>query len=55
MRMGVDLGGTKMEAVAMDEMGEIRRRIRVSTPEGYGEILAGIAGLRARLERLIPG
>ena len=49
--MGVDLGGTKMEAVAMDRMGEVRRRIRVSTSENYSEIIEGIAKLRTRLEQ----
>jgi len=32
MRIGVDLGGTKIEALAMDEQGVERGRIRLSTP-----------------------
>lgn len=50
MRMGVDLGGTKLEAVAMDKMGEIRRRIRVSTPSDYSAIVETLAKLMTRLE-----
>ena len=50
MRMGIDLGGTKMECVAMDKMGEIRRRIRVSTPSEYPQIIEGLAKLKTRLE-----
>jgi len=33
MRIGVDLGGTKIEAVAMDAEGTIRLRHRVATPQ----------------------
>ncbi|EDM74196.1 ROK [Plesiocystis pacifica SIR-1] len=51
MRMGIDLGGTKMEVVAMDQMGEVRGRIRVSTPQEYPDIIAGLVKLRDRLER----
>jgi len=51
MRMGIDLGGTKMECVAMDKMGEIRRRIRVSTPDDYEQIIEGLVKLLARLEQ----
>ncbi|MCA9683119.1 MAG: ROK family protein, partial [Myxococcales bacterium] len=50
MRMGIDLGGTKTEVVAMDAMGEIRRRIRVSTPSDYTKLLANLAKLMKRLE-----
>jgi fructokinase len=34
MRIGVDLGGTKIEAILMDQDGVIRRRKRVPTPRG---------------------
>lgn len=32
MRIGIDLGGTKIEAILMDGRGEIRRRERLATP-----------------------
>lgn len=34
MRLGVDLGGTKIEAILMDRDGEIVERKRVATPRG---------------------
>jgi fructokinase len=52
MRMGVDLGGTKIEAIAMDDAGGVRARLRVPTPRGdYPGTLEAIAGLFAELER----
>lgn len=34
MRIGIDLGGTKIEAIALDEQGKERFRKRVPTPQG---------------------
>ena len=52
MRIGVDLGGTKVEALALDEAGTELLRYRVDTPRGdYDGTLASIAGLVLRLER----
>jgi fructokinase len=46
MRIGIDLGGTKTESVAIDDAGAERVRLRVSTPSrGYDEIIASIVGL----------
>jgi fructokinase len=45
MRIGIDLGGTKTEIVVLDGAGGIVIRRRVATPTGYGEVLAGLAGL----------
>jgi fructokinase len=46
MRIGIDLGGTKTESVAIDDAGTERVRLRVSTPShGYDEIIASIVGL----------
>jgi fructokinase len=46
MRFGVDLGGTKIEIVALDGEGRERLRQRVPTPsEDYGAILGAVAGL----------
>ena len=51
MRIGVDLGGTKIEAVALDHNGAILARRRIATPQGdYPATLAGIAGLVFGLE-----
>ena len=52
MRIGIDLGGTKIEALALDDGGAELARYRVDTPQhDYDGTLAAIAGLVARLER----
>ncbi|EPL6455447.1 fructokinase [Providencia rettgeri] len=46
MRIGIDLGGTKIEVIALDDDGETLFRKRVSTPKGdYIATLNAIAGL----------
>src|SRR5436853_622898 len=50
MRIGIDVGGTKIEGVALGEDGAERARHRVATPQVYEDVLAAIAGLVARLE-----
>jgi fructokinase len=50
-RIGIDLGGTKIEAAAIDQAGQIRARRRIATPLGdYDGTVATIAGLVAALE-----
>jgi len=44
-RIGIDLGGTKIEIVALDPDGNVALRHRVPTPHGYEETLTGIAAL----------
>lgn len=52
LRFGVDLGGTKIELLALDPSGRERWRKRVATPQGdYDATLAAIAGLVADAER----
>lgn len=51
MRIGVDLGGTKIEAVALDGQGVVLQRQRVKTPTGdYRATLQAIASLVLALE-----
>ena len=51
LRIGVDLGGTKIEAIALDSAGLELTRKRVATPRGdYGGTLAAIKGLVAGIE-----
>ena len=51
MRLGVDLGGTKIEIVALDDGGGERLRRRVATPEGdYAATLGAIAQLVGEAE-----
>lgn len=51
MRIGIDLGGTKIEGIALDENGAVVVRRRIDTPRGeYHGILNAIAGLVLQLE-----
>lgn len=51
MRIGVDLGGTKIEAIALDPQGTCLARRRVPAPrDDYGATLCAIAGLVAAIE-----
>ena len=51
-RIGIDLGGTKIEAVLMDPAGEILRRQRVPTPRhDYPKTIEAIHELVRQLER----
>src|SRR5258708_29692458 len=52
LRIGVDLGGTKIEAIALDAAGSVLSRRRVATPaDDYAAILRAIADLVAGLEQ----
>jgi fructokinase len=44
-RIGVDLGGTKIDAIVLGDDGRVRFEKRVSTPKTYDAILAAIAAL----------
>ncbi len=56
MRIGVDVGGTKIEAIALDSAGEIVARRRLATPRGdYDGTLDAIAGLVRELESETAG
>jgi fructokinase len=51
MRLGLDLGGTKIEVVALDASEQERLRRRVATPQGdYAATLQAIIGLIAGAE-----
>ena len=51
MRIGIDLGGTKIEGIAITDEGEERARRRVPTPrDDYAATLVAIAGLVAGIE-----
>ncbi len=51
MRIGIDLGGTKIEAIALSPGGEEIARRRVATPREYMASLEAIAALVRELER----
>lgn len=52
MRIGVDVGGTKIEGIALDDAGVSLARLRVDTPRGdYAGTLAAIRDVVATIER----
>ena len=51
MRIGIDLGGTKIEIIALSDGGQTLARRRVATPQGdYAATLAAVGGLVAAVE-----
>lgn len=56
VRIGIDLGGTKIEGVALDERGAVQARERAPTPKNdYEGTVAAIATLVGTLEERIGG
>lgn len=54
-RIGIDLGGTKIEAILLDSEGRTLARERIATPRGdYDATLVAIAGLVERLQDTLP-
>jgi fructokinase len=51
IRIGIDLGGTKIEALALGPSGEELARVRVSTPRSYEETLDALVDVVAHVER----
>jgi fructokinase len=45
IRIGVDFGGTKIEAAALDEAGRFRARVRRANPRAYDAALAAVREL----------
>jgi len=53
-RIGIDLGGTKIEGIALARDGSVPVRLRVPTPRGdYDGTVEAIADLVARIERAL--
>jgi fructokinase len=49
--LGLDIGGTKIEAAVLDDAGATRFQRRIATPSGYEQILTAIAGLTSGAEQ----
>jgi len=49
-RIGIDLGGTKIEALVLDEHGQERKRLRISTPREYSATVEAIRDLVIGIE-----
>ncbi len=50
MRIGVDFGGTKIEAVVLDSRGEVMTRARVANPGNYRGALEAVSALVSKVE-----
>lgn len=54
MRIGIDLGGTKVELIALDDAGVERQRVRVATPaDSYDAIIVCLRDLVLGAERTL--
>ena len=53
MRIGIDLGGTKIEGVVLAGDGTIVARHRVPTPRDYGQSVEAVGALVERLEQTV--
>src|SRR5687768_8168023 len=54
-RIGIDLGGTKIEGIALDDPGRELRRVRIAAPRGdYRRTIEAIATVVADLEAASP-
>jgi fructokinase len=51
MRIGIDLGGTKIEAIAIDDDGAELVRRRIATPRDYDETIRALAEIVAQVEQ----
>lgn len=49
-QIGIDFGGTKIEAAALDRAGAFLTRQRIPTPDNYGDALRAVADLVAQVE-----
>jgi fructokinase len=50
-QIGIDFGGTKIEAAVLDAAGVFLTRRRVATPDNYSDALLAVADLVAQVER----
>lgn len=55
IRLGIDLGGTKIEALALSPTGEELARRRIASPPEYDAGLSAIAGLVMQMEQTLGG
>jgi fructokinase len=54
MRIGIDLGGTKIEGIVLDDAGKERARLRTATPtDSYEDTVRGMADMVRELETRI--
>lgn len=51
MRIGIDFGGTKIEAAAIDDAGNFCARIRTQTPDNYADAVICVRDLVKNIEK----
>jgi fructokinase len=51
VRIGIDFGGTKIEAAALSEDGQVLTTLRAATPSTYDQAIATVKDLVERIER----
>jgi fructokinase len=51
MRIGIDLGGTKIEGIALANDGTIPTRVRIATPRNYDASVLALGDVVAQIER----
>ena len=51
MQIGIDIGGTKLAAIGLDDDGTERARLREPVPASFAALVSSIAGM---VERLLP-
>jgi fructokinase len=49
-QIGIDFGGTKIEAAVLDRGGAFLTRQRIATPDNYADAIRAVAGLVAQVE-----
>ena len=55
MRIGIDLGGTKIEGILLSPSGEVVEKIRVDTPtQKYSDTVSELCDVIDRLQKLSP-
>ena len=52
MRLGIDIGGTKTDAVAVDEAGALAQRVRLATGFGHAAVVETAVTAVARIGEL---
>lgn len=54
LRIGIDLGGTKIEGIVLADNGEVRQRLRVPTPQGdYDATVATVVAVIRQLDAAV--
>jgi fructokinase len=54
-RIGIDLGGTKVEIIALTHQGEEKHRRRIPAPKVYDEVVATLADMVRQAEHALGG